>query len=69
VENTSWNETSRKTFIDKCVEGSTKNMGADKANSYCSCMLEKIQAKYPVADSSANMTMAQMMDLAKDCLK
>ena len=38
-----WDDTNQKAFLDKCVEGSTASMGSEKANSYCSCMLDKIQ--------------------------
>jgi hypothetical protein len=68
-----WTSEYKQTFMNQCVQGSTAQMGADKSNAYCSCMYDKLKAKYPVADSLNNMSMAQMQenmkDLAVDCLK
>jgi hypothetical protein len=69
TQSAGWDQTNQTAFMDKCVEGSTASMGADKAKSYCSCMLDKIQARYPVADSAASMQMNDMMEMAKDCIK
>lgn len=68
-----WTPEYKQTFITQCVQGSTAQMGADKANAYCDCMYDKLRAKYPVADTLNNMNMTQMQDnmkaLASDCIK
>jgi hypothetical protein len=66
---TGWDEGNRSAFISKCIEGTKAQMTDDKAKSYCSCMLDKLEARYPVADSTSNMTMTQMSELAKDCVR
>lgn len=65
---TGWKESDKKEFMDKCVEGSKAQMGDEKASAYCSCMLGKIETKYPVADSASSLSMNDMMDMAKGCL-
>lgn len=68
-----WTAEYKQTFITQCVQGSTAQMGAEKANAYCDCMYDKLKAKYPVADTLNNMNMTQMQEnmktLAADCLK
>lgn len=68
-----WTEEYKTTFMSQCVQGSTAQMGAEKANAYCDCMYGKLKAKYPVADTLNNMNMNQMQEnmkeLAVDCLK
>lgn len=68
-----WTAEYKTTFMNQCVQGSTAQMGADKANSYCDCMYGKLREKYPVADTLNNMNMTQMQEnmksLASDCLK
>jgi hypothetical protein len=68
-----WTAEYKQTFMNQCVQGSTAQMGADKANTYCACMYDKLRAKYPVADTLNNMNMEQMQNnmkgLASDCIK
>lgn len=68
-----WTAQYKETFMNQCVQGSTATMGGDKANSYCSCMYDRLKAKYPVADSLNNMQMQRMQEvmqeMAKDCIK
>ena len=64
-----WAQKDRDAFNTKCVEGATAGMGADKAKSYCSCMLGKIEVKYPAASDAGNLDMNTMTEWAKDCLK
>jgi hypothetical protein len=62
-----WPESEKKAFVKNCEE----NGGAmgDKAKSYCSCMLGKVEAKYPDPKDAMGIDMASIMDMATDCLK
>jgi hypothetical protein len=62
-----WPEAEKKAFIENCEKNGSA-MG-DKAKSYCACMLEKVEAKYPNASKAGELDMNTMMDMAKDCLK
>ena len=59
---------SKTAFMNTCVEGGKATMGAEKANSYCSCMLDKLQSKYPV-EKASSIAEDEMTQLAKDCLQ
>jgi len=64
---TGWDASNRSSFVSKCVEGTKAKMSADKAQAYCECMTGRLEARYPVFDSTNNMTMAQMQEVASDC--
>src|SRR6478672_7378422 len=64
-----WSKADVDAFTTNCVNGASANMGADKAKSYCDCMLGKIESKYPKADDAGKMEMNAMTEMAKDCIK
>lgn len=64
-----WDQGNRTAFMDRCVNDSKGQMDEAKARDYCSCMLEKIEARYPVADSASALSMKELQDMAKDCIK
>jgi len=70
---TGWDEATRKNNEEQCVTGSKAKMTEDKAKAYCDCMMDKLEARYPVADTMKNMTMSQMEtamnEFATDCQK
>ena len=65
----SWSKEERDSFSTNCVGGATATMGADKAKSYCDCMLGKIESKYPKAADAGSLDVNTMTEMAKDCLK
>ena len=67
----SWDEPNKADFMAQCVSGAVNEFQSDtaKAKTYCACMLEKIEARYPVPDSAGKMSYNDMTALAKDCLK
>jgi hypothetical protein len=65
----SWSKEEKDSFTTNCVNGATAGMGADKAKSYCDCMLGKIEEKYPKAAEAGNLDVNSMTEMAKDCLK
>jgi hypothetical protein len=44
-----WGTEDRETFLDECVKTATTTVGAEKAQSYCECMLFKIEKAFPIA--------------------
>jgi hypothetical protein len=64
---TGWDAGNRTSFMSQCMEGTKSKMTAEKAQGYCECMSGKLEARYPVFDSTSNMTMAQMQEVASDC--
>ncbi|MGC4103591.1 hypothetical protein [Ferruginibacter sp.] len=51
-----WTNKDRSDFYNDCVKTAQDNLGADKAKSYCSCMLVKIEKKYPDAADLSKIT-------------
>jgi hypothetical protein len=64
-----WPQADKDAFTDNCVKGATAGMGEDKAKSYCSCMLGKVEAKYSKPQDAGSLDMNTMTEMAKDCLK
>jgi len=71
-----WSSTDRSDFIRECENSAVKSgLAADKANSYCGCMLFKIEKKYPdVGEASKNLTPEKMetpefKKMLKECLE
>jgi hypothetical protein len=44
-----WTQKDKQEFLGGCINGALKDMGAARAKSYCDCMLQKIQGRYPNA--------------------
>jgi hypothetical protein len=42
-----WSVAERNDFINTCTQAAAVNMGQAKAKSYCTCMQQKLEAKYP----------------------
>ncbi len=64
-----WPQKERDAFSENCVKGASAGMGEDKAKSYCSCMLGKVEVKYPDPADATKLDVATMTEMAKDCLK
>ena len=63
-----WPKESRDDYMKSCVQGAEAQMGKDKAKTYCSCTLDKMQTKYPNPIDALSIDMQALMELAKDCL-
>ncbi|MBS1760724.1 MAG: hypothetical protein JST23_11435 [Bacteroidetes bacterium] len=68
-----WSPEQESDFVRDCKTEAAKNMGTEKAGSYCSCMLQKIEKIYPsyeeANDKIANLTKEQLSKMAADCIK
>jgi hypothetical protein len=65
-----WTEKDRQTFLGGCLQGAKKDMDSAKAKGYCSCMLEKLQKRYPdPSDMKYVKSDTAVYSIANDCLK
>ena len=67
----SWAQLEKDAFMTNCSAQAQKTgtMDATKAKDYCSCMLDKVEEKYPNAADAANLTAIDASNMAKECLK
>jgi len=69
----SWPKAEKDAFIQQCVVNAKAQMDSAKAVSYCSCMQEKLMAKYPDIQALSKMSVEDLSketrELAPDCLK
>jgi len=68
-----WTPADRSDFITNCVRTAKVNLGEDSARSYCYCMQEKIEKKYPIVADAGKVTAEDMSTPEwkkeiKDCL-
>jgi len=65
-----WTEKDKADFLAGCIEGTTKDLGADKAKAYCACMVGKVVSRYPDAGDAKYMKYdTAIVRISKDCLK
>ena len=55
-----WPSAERTAFISECVKTAKANMSEDSARSYCYCMQEKVEKKYPTIEEASKITAADM---------
>jgi hypothetical protein len=55
-----WPSIERYSFISECIKTAKTSMSEDSARSYCYCMQEKIEKKYPTVEEAAKMTDADL---------
>ena len=67
----SWDDATRKVFLDNCRETTLKMAGATPAlaASYCSCMLKKVEAAYPNPKDASHLDQEKVKAWATDCRK
>ena len=68
-----WPSNERADFISECIKSAKVGMSVDSARSYCYCMQEKVEKKYPTIEEAGKITEADMQSPAwqkdiKDCL-
>lgn len=66
--NGAWGKSDRFVFLENCVNSAKTTMGDEKANEYCSCVLEMVEIKYPNAKEATALSVNDMMEMAKTCL-
>lgn len=65
-----WSGADRKSFMNECTTATKATMGNTiNAEKYCSCMMGKIETKYPTKKVADNSEIPQMSNWAKQCDK
>jgi hypothetical protein len=68
-----WDSANRANFVSECIIEATKNIGEQKAKTYCECMMFKVESKYPSMTDAAKLTQevfksAEWKKLIQDCV-
>lgn len=64
-----WTQADRDQFLKGCISSSIKDMTAQKAESYCNCMLQQVEKRYPNANDVKYIRQDTAMNrIGKDCL-
>lgn len=69
-----WPSEERAAFISSCINNAKASLSEDSARSYCYCMQEKIEKKYPAIAEAEKITAEDLESPAwkkeiEDCLK
>ena len=69
-----WESSDRQVFITECIGTALKSMSRDSARSYCYCMQEKLEKKFPDIEranklSADDLETPEWQNAAKDCIK
>lgn len=65
----SWSKAYKDKFISGCISKASEKIGAGQAYNYCSCMADKVEAKYPVeTEVDAKLTDADVDNMKGDCI-
>ncbi|HMU47747.1 MAG TPA: hypothetical protein PKC72_15355 [Chitinophagaceae bacterium] len=69
-----WTSEGREAFLSNCVRVATENVGEKKAQTYCECMLYKIERMYPSEEDAAKITEEDLTSefwkkMVKDCME
>lgn len=51
-----WGSKDRSDFMTNCVDAAKASLGESKAQSYCECMLYKVEKAYPIAADAGKLT-------------
>jgi hypothetical protein len=65
-----WSDDEKKVFMNSCAE-TRQTMGDNKeqAATYCDCMMQKIQEKYPDVTKTGNIPNEEMTAMARECMR
>jgi hypothetical protein len=65
-----WTDKDKNDFYAGCLNSATKNTDIKNPKSYCSCLLQKVVAKYPDANDAKYIRYdSTVKQLATECLK
>lgn len=62
-----WNDFVRQAFLATCMKEAIPLVGEKHADSYCKCMQQKVEARYPDALDVGDLTDAQVDEFAVGC--
>lgn len=64
-----WSAPDKKAFTQNCISEATSSLGAEKAKSYCACMMEKSTKKFAQPSDLEKASIKDIKALAQDCIK
>jgi hypothetical protein len=65
-----WNEKDKSEFYSGCLTSATANKDIKDPKTYCSCLLQKVVAKYPNANHAKYIKYdTTVKQLARECMK
>ncbi len=69
----SWSSKDHAEFLSNCIGSAKDAMGEEKANTYCECMMSKVESKYPNPADAGNLTKEKLNSpewkkIIKECL-
>jgi hypothetical protein len=68
--NRGWSTQDQQQFLGGCVSNAQKEMTAEKAKDYCTCMLEKVRMRYPNASETRYMKQDSVVyRFGRECLQ
>lgn len=62
-----WGKKKSKEWLVKCEEHSSKLLGAERAEEYCDCAIEKVATKYNNYEDVVKAGMIEALLVAKEC--
>ena len=66
-----WTKSDERKFVSECAGDASQKVGEERANQYCSCMLDKFKRKYSsyaaASRAISRMTADQINEMAVDC--
>jgi hypothetical protein len=69
-QNKGWTVQDEQQFLGGCVINAQKDMNVEKARSYCTCMLQKIKARYVNAAETRYMKQDSVVyRFGRECLQ
>jgi hypothetical protein len=65
-----WSSEEKEIFMNSCSE-TRESMGDNKedAITYCDCMMQKIQSRYPDVNKTGNIPNEEMTAMAQECIR
>jgi hypothetical protein len=64
-----WSKADQNKFITNCTQTASSSMGEERAEEYCTCMMKKIEKRYPNSSEVDQMTESEITKLAKTCVQ
>ncbi|MGZ3852011.1 MAG: hypothetical protein ACXVBX_04415 [Flavisolibacter sp.] len=65
-----WNDKDKSEFYSGCLSSATANKDIKDPKNYCSCLLQKVVAKYPNANDAKYIKYdSTVKQLARECMK
>lgn len=64
-----WSKKDSDDFVDECVKKASERLSTGDALTYCRCMQNKVETKYPNVQNAAGISNSEMGSFKDDCLR